>query len=184
MSGIVHDWLCRRAYHWLLTAGECRWALKETGESKYGERPDALGWKHNKRSLLIECKATRSDFRSDKKKVFRDPNYWEHGLGQRRYYMSPPGVITPEMLPPNWGLLICHRLRVDVAVEPSKEPLNDRILLNEVQLLFNLFADLKDVPFRHNYEHVDRIHRINIPVENLAPWDTKGKAKEPPPVFR
>jgi hypothetical protein len=184
MAGVVHDWLCVRAYHWLLTSGECRWALRETGESKHGERPDALGWLRNRKSLLIECKATRADFHIDKKKVFRDPDYWDHGLGQRRYYMSTPGVITPEMLPPGWGLLICHRLKVDVAVEPLKIAFNERVLLNEIKLLFRLFGDLPSVPFRHNYEHEDRLHHINIPVENILPWEYKGKEKKAPPVFR
>ncbi len=67
-----------------------------------GECPDAIGWRGGV-SFLIEAKATRADFLSDKKKEFRVfPN---KGMGDWRFYMSEPGIIEVDDLPDDWGLL-------------------------------------------------------------------------------
>lgn len=74
-----------------------------------GEQPDAIGWRHHI-SILVECKATRSDFLADSRKKFRaNP---ASGCGDWRFYLSPPKVITPDDLPPNWGLLWAQGKRV------------------------------------------------------------------------
>src|SRR5579863_4308633 len=66
------------------------------------ENPDIIAWSAGL-STLIECKATRSDFLGDSKKtVRRNPR---RGMGQRRYYLCPAGVIKVEELPKKWGLL-------------------------------------------------------------------------------
>lgn len=174
----VHDWLCRRAYHWLLTAGGCRWALREQGESNHGERPDALGWQINQRSILIECKATRADFHSDKKKPFRDPDRWKTGLGQDRYYMAPPGVLTEALLPDGWGFMECHQYKVIVVKEPVKLQPHKEVLFNEVKLLFNLFADLPNA-LTNNYQHEDYVERINRLLGDETPWEKKSRPKKP-----
>ena len=67
------------------------------------ERPDAIGWRCPGVSTLVECKASRSDFYADAKKPFR--LHPQKGIGAYRYYLSLPGVIMPEMLPENWGLI-------------------------------------------------------------------------------
>ncbi len=67
-----------------------------------GEHPDALGFR-NGASCLIEVKCSRSDFLADRKKVFRaEP---EKGMGDWRFYLCEPGVITVDDLPAGWGLL-------------------------------------------------------------------------------
>jgi len=48
-------------------------------------------------SYMIECKATRSDFLSDKTKPFRKKP--ERGVGNYRYYMTPPNLISADDLP-------------------------------------------------------------------------------------
>ena len=54
-------------------------------------------------SLVIECKVSRSDFLSDKKKPFRrNPG---RGMGYLRMYCAPEGLIAPHELPDRWGLL-------------------------------------------------------------------------------
>ncbi len=70
------------------------------------EEPDAIGFRHRE-TCLVECKASRADFLADKKKRA----YWARlrsrpGLGARRYYLCPPGVITERDLPDKWGLLV------------------------------------------------------------------------------
>lgn len=182
MAGPVHDWLCSRAYHWLLTTGGCRWALREQGESRYGERPDALGWEGQYRSILIECKATRSDFHGDKKKIFRDPERRNIGLGQDRYYMAPPGVLTVDLIPDGWGFMECFQYKVVVVKTPVKYVPDKSVLFNEVKLLFNLFADLQVIPFTHNYDHDDHVKRINRQLGDLKPWEKKSRP--PVPKFR
>jgi hypothetical protein len=67
-----------------------------------GEEPDALGFK-NGLSTLIECKASRNDFLSDKKKTWRQlPG---KALGYYRYYCVPKGMVAIEELPEGWGLI-------------------------------------------------------------------------------
>jgi len=75
-----------------------------------GEQPDAIGWRHSV-SILIECKASRSDFLVDKRKVFRaNPSL---GVGDWRFYLSPPGIISVDDLPDGWGLLHANGNRVE-----------------------------------------------------------------------
>jgi hypothetical protein len=75
-----------------------------------GEQPDSLGFRTNC-SILIECKASRSDFLADFKKRFRkNPRL---GVGDWRFYMSLPGVIKVEDLPDGWGLLWAHTNRIE-----------------------------------------------------------------------
>ena len=66
------------------------------------ETPDAIGFKADC-SWLIECKTSRSDFHADSKKHHR--KYPETGMGDFRYYMSEPNIVTEEDLPLGWGLL-------------------------------------------------------------------------------
>lgn len=74
-----------------------------------GEHPDALGFR-NGASCLIEVKCSRSDFLADRKKVFRaEP---EKGMGDWRFYLCEPGVITVDDLPTGWGLLYAINGRV------------------------------------------------------------------------
>ena len=74
-----------------------------------GEQPDAIGWRDGL-SFLIECKASRADFLADKKKPFRqDAN---KGMGDWRFYMSPPEIINPDDLPQGWGLLWCYPKKI------------------------------------------------------------------------
>ena len=98
----THKSLVKGAGIWLRKFG-CGVVLEELVScSITGEIPDAIGWKFGF-SYLIECKASRSDFLSDKKKVFRrNP---EQGMGAYRFYMSPPHIIEIKDLPEGWGLI-------------------------------------------------------------------------------
>ena len=66
------------------------------------ENPDVIGWNADC-SVLVECKASRSDFLSDKRKPFR--NGMMDGVGDFRIYFCPPGIIKPEDLPEGWMLV-------------------------------------------------------------------------------
>ena len=70
------------------------------------ECPDAIGWSQ-RGSVLIECKASRDDFKADSKKYFRKNG--EYGVGEYRYYMAPDGLINVDELPDMWGLIEIDR---------------------------------------------------------------------------
>ena len=94
------------------------------------ESPDIIGWSTGF-STLIECKATRSDFLNDSKKIVRrNP---KTGMGQRRYYLCPSGIIEIEDLPKKWGLLWAEKGRVTVKREARGHP--DRSLIAELRFL-------------------------------------------------
>lgn len=101
-SEMSHAALVARAEKWLRNTVGCNVVFAEFMTS-ISEIPDAVGWKYGQLSILVECKATRSDFLSDRKKFSRRaPDY---GIGDRRYYMTPPGLVAAEEVPDGWGLL-------------------------------------------------------------------------------
>lgn len=67
------------------------------------ECADALGFAYRGKTTLVECKASRSDFKADAKKVFR--RLPERGMGLHRYFMAPAGLLNADELPAGWGLL-------------------------------------------------------------------------------
>ncbi len=77
------------------------------------EIPDVWAWVQNKKlkampygahTIQIECKASRSDFLSDKKKMTRQKP--EQGAGRVRWYYCAPDICEPSEVPENWGLVI------------------------------------------------------------------------------
>lgn len=112
-SNLTHKQLVQAAYKWLIKNGKCGIAFKEL-VSTAGEIPDAIGfccW----RSVMIECKVTRSDFLKDKKKIHR-----AKGMGTYRLYCCPTGLIKLEELPPKWGLLyVSEKQKITCAYHPE-----------------------------------------------------------------
>lgn len=99
---MTHKQLVKKAKAWLTKSH--RVVLTELATST-SETPDAIGFKGTSEagSTLIECKTSRADFHADKHKHFRrEP---ERGMGDRRYFMAPKGVLSPDDLPEGWGLL-------------------------------------------------------------------------------
>ncbi|WP_020474494.1 hypothetical protein [Zavarzinella formosa] len=108
-----HSRLCKRALSFLNNTMKCQIAVSEMSYGR--EIPDAIGWRWND-SILIECKVSRADFLRDKKKASRKEG--EKALGKYRFYLCPPGVITPADLPPRWGLLYAEGRSVKKVVFP------------------------------------------------------------------
>ncbi|WP_224962562.1 hypothetical protein [Geomonas subterranea] len=98
---MTHAELVKIAERWLVSARGCGAVLTEL-VTLYPEIPDAIGFRDGTTTLL-ECKASRADFLADAKKIFRR-NPWM-GMGTFRLYLCPTGIITPEDLPPKWGLI-------------------------------------------------------------------------------
>lgn len=100
---ITHADLVERSEKWLKNIN-CKIVFRDDfrAATENGEQPDCIGFKSGV-SILIEAKATRSDFLADKKKRFRkDPQL---GMGDWRIFICPPEVIHIKDLPDGWGLL-------------------------------------------------------------------------------
>jgi hypothetical protein len=114
---LTHTELVERARKWLVGTQRCAVVLTECG---CNEIADAIGWKYNGQSILVECKVSRADFLRDKKKFHR--RHPSSGMGMLRYYMASPKLISVDELPENWGLCEVHPKQVRV---PKKAEMLD-----------------------------------------------------------
>lgn len=138
-----HEQLVDAAVLWLRRKYRCGIVLSEQ-YCATGEVPDAIGWRGMCHSVVVECKASRADFLADAAKPFRKAP--EEGLGCERYYLAPPGLISPEELPKHWGLLEYARRDVKVIVKAARKNLRTEIgLMKEMNLLL---ASLRRVEVR------------------------------------
>lgn len=119
----THADLVKVAARWLLTRGRCCVVCTEVA-SGAGEEPDAIGWTGHGDSILIEVKASRADFRADRDKVYRQDK-WQ-GIGDRRYYLAPGGLVSSSDIPPDWGLLLATGGAVVEVIGPRQNPVDRR----------------------------------------------------------
>lgn len=100
---LTHHELCQIAYKFLKRNGfKVCFHDRFVAVTSTGEQPDAMGFR-NSASCLIEAKCSRADLLADRKKRFRkNPSL---GMGDWRFFISEPGIISIEDLPPGWGLL-------------------------------------------------------------------------------
>lgn len=151
---MTHDQLCDRALRWLRGTLRCNPVFSRNASCS--EIPDAIGWTsyYNYRgSIVVECKTSVSDFHADKKKKagFKNPSYGDDyifrashyrnvpegcerivlpRMGDFRYFMCQPGVITPEMIEkhaPDHGLLHAFGRRINVVVMAKRRTEVDRV---------------------------------------------------------
>jgi len=123
MPKITHDELVNRAFSYLKMSMGCSVVFKER-KASVTEEPDAIGFKQGF-SYLIECKASRADFLSDKNKPFR--KLPASGMGYHRYYMAPVGMLEPSEIPTEWGLLEVYEkppMQRSRTVKIAKESVN------------------------------------------------------------
>ncbi len=142
-SQTKHAQLVARAAEWL----RCRYGCGIVLSEQYcatGEVPDVIAWKASSQSVLVECKVSRADFLADAHKPFR--LHPEEGLGSKRFYMAPAGMIAREELPKHWGLLERWGREVKLVVKPAKVDLRTHVgLMKEMNLLL---ASLRRVEVR------------------------------------
>jgi hypothetical protein len=138
-----HAQLIERVVNWLRASYKCGIVLSEQ-YCATGEVPDVIAWRGFCKSVLVECKVSRSDFLADASKAFRLRP--EEGMGSQRFYLAPAGVITRGDLPKHWGLLeMCGR-EVRMAVKPGRVDLRTQVgLMKEMNLLL---ASLRRVEVR------------------------------------
>jgi hypothetical protein len=138
---MTHAQLIDRAVAWLRSY-RCSIVLSEQACAS-GEMPDAIGWKGNCHSVVVECKVSRADFFADLEKPFRQKP--EIGLGCERFYLAAHGLLRPEELPPGWGLLECRRRNVEVAKKSARNLRSAEGMGYEMNLLL---ASLRRVEVR------------------------------------
>jgi hypothetical protein len=109
---VSHGELVERAARWLANSMRCQIVVTEMAGSF--EVPDAIGWTTGGGSILVECKASKSDFNADKHKPGRrTPAHF--GMGNRRFYLVPPELVehVVENRPEQWGVLVAYKTRVE-----------------------------------------------------------------------
>jgi hypothetical protein len=138
-----HAQLVVRATEWLRRSYKCGIVLAEQ-YCATGEVPDVIAWKGFCKSVLVECKVSRTDFLADANKPFRQKP--EEGLGSQRFYMASAGIIRADELPKHWGLLELNGREVRMAVKPGRADLRSEVgLMKEMNLLL---ASLRRVEVR------------------------------------
>ena len=143
MGSPSHALLVERAVEWLRTRYRCGVILSEQ-YCATGEVPDAIGWKKQCHSVVIECKVSRADFLADRHKPFRQKP--EEALGCERFYLAPSGIIHPDEAPTGWGVLAYAERKVTLVKKPQRKSLRTEVgLAKEMNLLL---ASLKRVEVR------------------------------------
>lgn len=105
-EALTHSELVQRGCSWLRSERRRSIVLAEFRTTATNEKPDCIGWNSDGWSIVIECKVSRGDFLRDKRKDVRTRDLHMHdGMGQERWYLSPPGIILLKDLPADWGLL-------------------------------------------------------------------------------
>jgi len=102
--GVTHSLLVELARKWLSSRG-CVVIVTEPRagwRNETGESPDLLGWEADGTCWVLEVKTSRSDYLADKLKPWRQAGV---GLGNRRCYVCPQGLLKAEELPFGWGLV-------------------------------------------------------------------------------
>jgi len=123
---MTHDEIVQSGAKWL--KNKCSIVVTEL-TSWASESPDVIGF-NTQGSILIECKASRADFLSDKKKSFRRRP--ENGMGIYRYYLAPKDLISANEVPDDWGLLRVTARGVGVVKKARAQEVdhhNEKILL-------------------------------------------------------
>ena len=104
-------------------------------ETCASETPDVIAW-NSMISVMVECKASRADFLRDAKKPHR---ILTQGIGNRRYYAAPEGMLKPEEMPVDWGLLeMDERGVIHVAKDAEERALDCDSLMEERRVFVSI----------------------------------------------
>lgn len=146
----LHDKLVKLGGEWimkntpLLGNWECSKCSIVTTEivTFASETPDVLGFANDAKSVLLEAKISREDFKRDSKKSFRaNP---EEGMGDYRLYIAPKGLIKIEELPEKWGLIeVNEKDKCKIVKYAEKQPANK---IREMYVLTSLIKRIGQNP--------------------------------------
>ncbi len=121
---LTHAELVTAACKWLQNTRKLSVVIGDFRCVMVNEHPDAIGWRADGWSVLVECKTSRADFRVDKHKIAR--RLPEMGMGQERFFLAPDGIIDPDELPSGWGLLTITGRRVGIVRQSFNDGENAR----------------------------------------------------------
>lgn len=132
---ITHDELVQVGERWLRNNKSCGVVLPEVYVKTLPEEPDVIGWcRRGKRSILIECKASRGDFLSDMNKSHRHTG---DNMGNHRYYLVPKNLISKDEVPKGWGLLYYNGWGISVIKKPTGRSLSEKGMKYESIMLYS-----------------------------------------------
>ncbi len=127
---LADRWLCENGYNLRM----CR------GKYKFGEKPDAIGWKEDGSSCQIECKVSRSDFKHDKSKWFRKNN---ESVCKLRFFMTPPGLVSYDEIPDTWGLIEVEAGNISPRYKGVKDATpNHRLTSKKREAVLRAYAEM------------------------------------------
>ena len=107
----VANWL--RQQHQSHSSLRCKIIFKEPhGYNISKEYPDVLGT-GMRNDINIECKVSRQDFLKDSKKRHKHP------FGNFKFYACPEGLIQPDEVPQEFGLLYVNKKTCRVIKKPT-----------------------------------------------------------------
>lgn len=161
---MTHDDLIARVQRWLRNTRKNVVVLAEIG-SDGRECPDLIAWKYRGLCTVIECKVSRSDFMRDRKKSFR----MRGGMGEARFYATPPGLLVLADLPVSWGLIEVGPRLVRVVRESGRFVL-DRNTRGETACLISAVQRATDGWGRKVFGEISPVHG------QLDPHPTVGAA--------
>ena len=113
------------------------------------ETPDIFGVDGYK-SVLIEVKMSKTDFKNDARKKFRKEG--NKALGQQRYYLCPEELLNPDEMPKNWGLLYCNSSgKISYIKDATPFPDNERNFYGEMVIIKSILRRLGIKPQVFNF---------------------------------
>jgi hypothetical protein len=132
----THAAIVARAVVFLRRRVGCKIAVSEACAGSPTGRPDGIGWcSMTMMCHHIEVKVSRSDFRNDRKKV---SHLADRVIGDYRWYMTPPGLLTAADIPAGWGLVEAKPRGFRVVVDAPKVTPTDGALQDERSILTGL----------------------------------------------
>ena len=156
---MTHDELIARVGRWLRNSKKHVVVLSEIGSDRR-ECPDVLAWKHGGLCTLVECKTSRADFVRDAKKRFRADGL---GMGQQRWYATPPGLIVLTELPMHWGLIEVGPTLVRTVKHPGHFRSLSRNVRGETDCLISAIQRATDGWGRKVFGEISPVHGLPDP---------------------
>lgn len=136
---MTHQELCMVAERWLRRTKHCT-VVSTSACIMTDEQPDCIGWKGQGFSWVIECKVSRVDFLRDQKKWHR----LTAGMGDWRYYLTPPALLKANEIPDGWGLLELHGRSVKVIVPVNEAIGREKAYRQELRKLISMHKRLAE----------------------------------------
>lgn len=181
--GDVHRDLVLRACRWLEKTERCTRVFAEVQTLNLSEFPDAIGYNTRGETVVVEAKASVSDFKRDASKEWkRRAKAWESappgeasssqpiGMGAWRYYIMPREMVPLDAIPECHGVLwVSDKGKVFRMRKAPHRPLRD--VNSEISILCTMLQryelDLRWLPKEYRFE-TERENKARVTQELTA----------------